>query len=163
MSARAVFAVVVAALVWASSSPSAVAQEQGADGAECKILEVQASNTGGGVDPALKPLARKLSKPPFSAWDTFKLIAEHDKTVTRMKALDLALSPGGKLSLLYRDRIEEKKKKVRLRFTFTLEDKNGKRRADGTINADSGDYFMIGGTPVDDGSAHILAISCAAK
>lgn len=131
--------------------------------AECVIFEVRASNDAGGVDPALAPLQKKLQKPPFSAWKTFKVVKKHTKTAVLMTALEVKLATGGKLSLLYRDRSDTKGKKTRLRFGFTLDDANGKRKADMTIKADSGDYTLVGRDANKDGSSHILAISCTAK
>jgi hypothetical protein len=129
---------------------------------KCQVYEIKASNDDTGVDAALKPLAKKLKKPPFSSWKSFKLLKKHDKDIAKMKALSLGLVPGGKLSLLYRDKTAQEGKKVRLRLTFTLDDKAGKRKVDGTINLDSGDYYLIGGDSLKGGGTYILAISCSA-
>jgi len=134
-----------------------------ADDAECSVLEIKAQTGDGGVDKELKPLERKLKKPPFSSWKTFKLLKKHAHKVAQMKALNLKLVPGSSMSILYRDKSTAEGKKPRLRMSFTLDDKDGKRKVDATIKVDSGDYYLIGGDPLDDGGTYILAISCAAK
>jgi hypothetical protein len=160
---RAVVALALAGAVFTTMS-AAHAQEAPSPGAatsaECQIFEIKASNDEGGVDPALRPLARKLKKPPFSSWKTFKLLKKHDKTVEKMKSLNLELVPGSKLSLLFRGASGGQPSKTRLRLSFALDDKNGKRKFDGTLNLDSGDYSLIGGDSIEGSGTYMLAISC---
>lgn len=129
---------------------------------DCSIYEIAASDGKPEVDPALRPLQKKLKKPPFSSWKTFKLLKKHDKQAIRMKALTLPLVTGSKLSLLYRDQSANQGKKIRLRLTFTLDDKNDKRKLNGTLNLDSGDFSLIGGDwdKLPDGGTYIVAVSC---
>ena len=129
---------------------------------DCAIYEMAASNGKPDVDPALRPLQKKLKKPPFSSWKTFKLLKKHDKQAVRMKALILPLYTGSKLSLLYRDSSAAQGKKVRLRLTFTLDDKTDKRKLNGTLNLDSGDFSLIGNDSdkLPDGGTYIVAVSC---
>ena len=129
---------------------------------DCAIYEMAASNGAPAVDPALKPLQKKLKRPPFSSWKTFKLLKKHDKQALLMKALTLSLQTGSKLSLLYRDQSAAQGKKVRLRVTFTLDDKNGKRKLNSTLNLDSGDFSLIGNESdkLPDGGTYIVAVSC---
>lgn len=129
---------------------------------DCAIYEMAASDGKPDVDPALKPLQKKLKKPPFSSWKTFKLLKKHDRQALRMKALTLALQTGSKLSLLYRDQTADQGKKVRLRVTFTLDDKTGKRKLNSTLNLDSGDFSLIGNEAdkLPDGGTYIVAVSC---
>jgi hypothetical protein len=141
----------------AAAQPAAGADET----ARCEVLEIRASNEDGDVDPALRPLAKKLKKPPFSAWKRFALLKAHTQQVARMKSVDVALVPGGKLSLLYREKVAGKKK-VRLRLSFTLDDKGGTRLFNGTVNLDAGDYSLIGGEPLDGDATYILAVTCKA-
>ncbi len=146
----------------ATQSQPAVKPPQQPQQVDCTIFEIAASDGKPEVDPALRPLQKKLKKPPFSSWKTFKLLKKHDKTAVRMKALNLPLTTGSKLSLLYRDQSANQGKKVRLRLTFTLDDKNDKRKVEGTLNLDSGDYSLIGGDwdKLADGATYIVAVSC---
>ena len=129
---------------------------------DCAVYEMAASSGKPNVDPALRPLQKKLKKPPFSSWTSFKLLKKHDEQAVRMKALVLPLYTGSKLSLLYRDTSSSQGKKVRLRVTYTLDDKNGKRKLNSTLNLDSGDFSLIGGDwdKLQDGATYIVAVSC---
>jgi hypothetical protein len=156
-SPRVLFAGIVLAFAVVLGRP-AVARAD-AEKASCQVFEIKASNDDGGVDAALKPLAKKLKKPPFSAWKRFALLKKHDKAAVKMKAVELRLVPGGTLSILYRERANAKGK-ARLRLTFTLDDKGGKRLFNGTVAVDVGDYSLIGGETLEDGATYILAVSC---
>jgi len=46
-----------------------------------EVMVLHATNTGGGIDPRIGPLPQ-LRKPPFSAYDTYKLIARNAITLT---------------------------------------------------------------------------------
>lgn len=128
----------------------------------CTIYEIRASSDKAGIDAELSGLKHKLKKPPLSSWTSFKLMKKHQKTAGLMKAVDVGLVPGGKLSLLYRDRQDEANKKPRLRFGFTLDDKGGKRQLDGRVRFDSGEYTLIGnGSELADGATYLLAVTCS--
>ena len=129
---------------------------------DCTIYEMAASTGKPDVDPALRPLQKKLKKPPFSSWTSFKLLKKHDQQAVKMKALVLPLVTGSKLALLYRDQVADPGKKLRLRVTYTLDDKNGKRKLNSTLNLDSGDFSLIGGDwdKLPDGATYIVAVSC---
>jgi hypothetical protein len=129
--------------------------------AELTVYEIRASNDKGDSDPELSKgrLANKLRKGPFRSWTKFEKLAKHEKTVAQLKAQMVGLKPGGKLSVLYRSRIQSKGKKDRLRLSITLDKKNGKRHLDTTIELDAGDFFLVGGQNLPDGATYILAIS----
>jgi hypothetical protein len=130
---------------------------------KCTVFEVKASNDGEGpgVDPQLKKLEKKLKKPPFSSWKTFKLLKKHTKTAEQMKPLTLKLVPGWKLGLLYRSASTSKRKKTRLRLTITIDDKTGKRKAETSMNVDEGQFNLIwGGEILGEGSYYFLASAC---
>lgn len=156
---RLVITTAAALAILVASGPAAHAQDR----ATCTVLEIQASNQGKGIDNALKPLAKKFKKPPFSSWNTFKLLKRHKKVAQQMKALSIKLVPGSTLSLLFRSATSSKKKKDRLRLTFTIDDKNGKRKLESTMNLDSGDYYLVGGDSLSEDSVYILATACSVK
>lgn len=149
--------VAVAVLVVHASQSEA----QGAP-AKCKVFEIKASNAGKGLDKELEPLEKKLKKPPFSAWDTFELLAKHAKSIAVSSTQILTLKTGGKLSLMYRGSSSAKGKKLRLRIKFAIDDKKSKRIADGTVSLDSGDWAIVGGQTHKDGT-YIVAFSCTSK
>ncbi len=158
--ARAGLLLVIAGVFLMANSNTAQADD---DQALCRMFEIKATKSKGGIDPALKPLRKKLSKPPFDSWSSFKLLAKHNQKIEKGKAFELKLAPGGKLTLLYRDRSSSPGKKDRLRLSFQLDDKKGKRIADLTVKLDSGDFNLIGGGRLADGAAYILATACKVK
>ena len=134
-----------------------------ADEASCNVLEIEANSKDGGIDKSLKQIEDKLKKPPFSSWKSFKLIKKHTPKLVLMHAKTVSLAKGGKLSMLYRDRVDTKGKKTRLRLSFTIDDSEGSRQSDVTIKLDSGTYYMSGGRPLKNGGTYILAAACSVK
>jgi hypothetical protein len=140
----------------------AEAGAQEAKQASCTFLEIQASSGSGGIDAALKPLAGKLEKPPFSAWKSFSLVARHPQTLALMKAVDVPLKMGGKLGALFRQHSQSPGKKDRVSLSLALDDKSGKRALDTKVHVDEGDYFVIVISQSADGG-QLLAFSCTAE
>ncbi len=134
-----------------------------ADDAKCDVFEIKATNDKAGIDKELKPLQKKLKNPPFSAWNTFKLVKQHSLKAPKMKAVSVKLSAGGKLGLLYKERNDAKGHKPRLRVVMTLDDAKGKRKADMTLKFDSGNFSLVGQNAGKDGSTRVLAIRCTVK
>ena len=150
----ALIAAAAAVVLSLSLVPRAHAQT---DHATCTFFEIKASNTGAGIDPALDGLVKKLSKPPFSSWKSFKLVKRHDKKLERLKSEEIRLAGGSKLLALYHQRSEGKK--ARFSLSVTLDDKNGKRAVDTKISVDAGDYFVIA-MSTTSASSDILALTC---
>ena len=128
---------------------------------KCEVLEIEASNKDGGIDSSLKSLSGKLKKPPFSSWKRFKLLKRHDGEVEEKKTMKVGLVTDGAFSLLNRGANARKGKSTRLRLTFTLDDKSGERKVDGTINVDSGDTYLMGGDRLPGGGTYVLAVNCS--
>ena len=59
------------------------------------------------IDPELKPLEKKLKKPPFSSWNTFKQLSSGTSSLTKNKAETLKLKQGA-ATLMLRDRTEKR-------------------------------------------------------
>lgn len=131
-----------------------------ADLAACTFFEVKASNVGAGIDADLDGLAKKLSKPPFSSWTSFKLVKRHEEKLERMKSEDIRLALGGKLQALYHQR--SKGTKARFSLSMSLDDKKGRRALDTKISVDAGDYFVIAMSTSSE-SSDILALTCNSK
>jgi hypothetical protein len=154
--------VAAAMLVAVVAGAGAPAEAQEAKQAACTFLEIKASAGGGGIDGALKPLASKLERPPFSAWKSFSLVASHPKTLALMRAEDVPLKLGGKLNALFRQHTRSQGKKGRVSLSLALDDKSGKRALDTKVHVDEGDYFVIVlGQGAEGGQ--LLAFSCTAQ
>ncbi len=153
------FAIPLVALCLALVAFETQARAQAA--ATCTVTEMVATNDGKGVDPKLSRFERKLKKPPFSSWDTFRLLAEKTFDTEEDKPVTTGLAPGGKLTLLLKDKIPSGGK-VRLRYGLDMDSKAGKRILSTTVAFDSGDAVLVAGEPYQKGT-YILALSCRAK
>ena len=128
-------------------------------GVTCAIIEIEASTSDPpAMDSALKPLERKLRKPPFSSWNNFKQLGAHTLALEPMKsgALDLV---HGKASLILREVATGGGKKPRISLGVTLDDETGKRVLDSKLSVDAGDYLVVGRSlPANKG--HLVALTC---
>ena len=158
--ARVALAALFAITALALGAQSAAAQDTGP--AACTFLEIKADSGSGGVDSKLSALKSKLEKPPFSAWKHFELVAKHSRKLAHMKAEEVALKAGGKLTALFRQLSKSAGKKDRLSLSLTLDDKRGKRALDSRVHVDAGDYFVIV-VGQSDSEGHLLAFTCSAK
>jgi hypothetical protein len=132
--------------------PAASAQPKG--DAECSYIEIAATNDkAASIDPDLKPLEKKLKKPPFTAWNTFKKLSGGSSSLTKNKAETIKLKQGG-ASLMLRDRSA-----MRVELTVTMDGADGKRVLEAKPAFKAGDWLLLVGTNAKD-DGHILALTC---
>jgi hypothetical protein len=132
---------------------SAVARADEKDKADCDYLEIAASTgKAPAMDSELKPLDKKLKKPPFASWNTFHKLSGGPMALVKQKADSLKLAQGG-ASILLRDRSDKK-----LELTVTIDGADGKRVLDNKQSVPIGEWSMFVHTAKDD--AHILALTC---
>ena len=125
----------------------------------CTVLEIAASTTKeGGLAPELKPLEKKLRKPPLSSWNTFKLLGRQSADLEPMKAATLKLAQG-QAQVMVRDVDKAEGKKPRVGLSLQMDDPSGKRVLDTKLSVDAGDYVVIGRTLANN-DGHLLAMSC---
>jgi hypothetical protein len=77
--------------------PLAPAQALSAD-----IMVLHASNQGGGIDPRIGNLPQ-LKKPPFSAYDTYKLLSQSKTPLPAGKPIETQLPNGRTLQVTLKD------------------------------------------------------------
>ena len=146
MSLRALLAAVVVT--------GALAAPAFAGDAECTYVEISATNgKDASLDPALKPLEKKLKKPPFTAWNTFKQLASGSASLTKNKSEAIKLKEGAS-SLMLRDRTDK-----RLELTVTMDGPDGKRVLEAKPAFKAGDWLLLVGTNAKD-DGHILGLTC---
>ena len=140
------FALVVA-VVALSRMASAVEK------AECSYLEIAASNSKApAIDAELKPLDKKLKKPPFTSWNTFHKLSGGPVALGKQKAEALKLAQGA-ASILLRDRTDK-----RIDLEVTIDGADGKRVLGNKQAMAAGDWAVWVHNVKDDG--HILALTC---
>ena len=136
------------AFVVGSAAP-ALADEK----AECDYLEISASTgKAPSIDSGLKPLEKKLKKPPFSSWNVFHTLSSGHLTLQKLKS-DTPKLKQGSASLLLRERTEK-----RLELTITIDGADGKRVLDNKQSANIGEWLLFGQNVGDNG--HIVALTC---
>jgi hypothetical protein len=122
--------------------------------ADCEYVEISATNAKDGtVDTALKPLEKKLKKPPFTAWTAFKKLSAGSASLVKNTAQTLKLAQGS-ASIMLRDRTPK-----RVELTVTMDNAAGKRILDAKAPIKVGDWFLLVGTNAKD-DGHILGLTC---
>ena len=130
-----------------------------AQSAQCAVTEIVATNDKQGFDPRLERLRGKLSKPPFSAWDTFRLMGDSAAPAEKSRPTAVKLASGGTMTLVFKDKLVTQGGKPRLRFGIDKDSKEGKRTLSTVVVFDSGDAILFSGEPYGNGT-YILALSC---
>ena len=125
----------------------------------CTVLEIEAATAATpSIDPKLRPLERKLKKPPFTSWNSFQQLGTTQLGLDLQKSASAALVHG-KINLHVRDVIERPGKRARLQLGIALDDGAGKRVIDTKVNVDVGDYF-VAGRPLPGDKGHLVAVTC---
>jgi hypothetical protein len=123
--------------------------------ADCDFLEISArSGDKPAIDGELKPLEKKLKKPPFSTWNQFKLLAHVQKALAKKKPEPIPLKTGSATATLI-----EIVDKSKVRLTITMNDTRGKEVANNTATVEGGDY-VIYVHPLPGNEGHLLSVSC---
>jgi hypothetical protein len=123
--------------------------------AECDFLEASAkAGDKPGIDGELKPLEKKLKKPPFSTWNQFKLLSHSQKVLAKKKAEPISLKVGSATATLI-----EIVDKSKVRITVTMDDAKGRQVASNTATVEAGDYVIYVNTPAGN-EGHLLSVTC---
>jgi hypothetical protein len=130
--------------------------------AQCQVTELRASNDKTGIDPKLdKEKAKLFAKPPFSAFDSFKVLGEQTVAIERQKMKSTKLV-NGNLTLTLKDKTVVQGGKPRLRIDLRLEDAKGTPLASPIYSGPSGDSLALAGTAYEGGT-YVLVLTCTAQ
>jgi hypothetical protein len=123
--------------------------------ADCDFVEISA-RTGDkpAIDGELKPLEKKLKKPPFSTWNQFKLLGHTQKALAKKKLEPISLKTGSATATLV-----ETVDKSKVRLTVTIDDAKGKQVVNNTTAVEAGDY-VIYVHPLPGNEGHLLSVTC---
>jgi hypothetical protein len=123
--------------------------------AECDFLEISArAGDKPAIDGELKPLEKKLKRPPFGSWNQFKLLGHTQKALAKKKQEPIPLKTGSATATLV-----EIVDKSKVRLTVTMSDPRGKEVANNTATVEAGDY-VIYVHPLPGNEGHLLSVSC---
>jgi hypothetical protein len=123
--------------------------------ADCDFLEISAkAGDKPAIDGELKPLEKKLKRPPFGSWNQFKLLGHTQKALAKKKQEPIPLKSGSATATLV-----EIVDKSKVRLTVTMSDPKGKEVANNTATVEAGDY-VIYVHPLPGNEGHLLSVSC---
>jgi hypothetical protein len=123
--------------------------------ADCDFLEISAkAGDKPAIDGDLKPLEKKLKKPPFGSWNQYKLLGHTQKALAKKKQEPIPLKMGSATATLV-----EIVDKSKVRLTVTMSDPRGKEVANNTATVEAGDY-VIYVHPLPGNEGHLLSVSC---
>lgn len=114
-----------------------------------EIVVLHATNDGTGIDKAIGDMP-ELAKPPFSSYNSYKLLSRTDPplVLTKGKAEPTKLPNERKLQVLFKDVIEPKRKEDVRRWVInaTIQKPNGNDFLPlAEFNARAGEYFFVAG------------------
>jgi len=125
--------------------PSAISAE---------IVILHATNDNTGIDPKIGKMP-ELSKPPFSSYNSYKLLDRENHSLSKGKSATIKLPTGRDLMGSWKDVIQPQKKGEPQRFVMTA----SIQKADGNtflplleVNAKAGETFFVAGQNYKGGS-----------
>lgn len=155
--------VTVVGLVFASGSaaladkPSAARPSSSAAPAastvQAEVIVLHATNTGAGIDPKIGKMP-ELAKPPFSAYNSYKLLNRSQVALTKGRATTTRLPDGSELMVTMKDELAPAKKGEPKKYLVSAS-----IRKDGgssflpllEVNAKPGDTFFVAGQKYQSG------------
>jgi hypothetical protein len=139
----------------AYADPSPVpAQGKAPQSVSAELIVLHGTNDNSGIDPQIGKIPA-LSKPPFSAYNSYKLLSRTGLSLGRGKATQHKLPTGRELNVVYKDVIEPQKQGEARRFVVTasIDSAGGKAFLPHVeVNAKPGEWFFVGGQEYKGGS-----------
>ncbi len=144
-------------VAWASSGSADVAQVEQAPPtpdkpaaavkARAEIIVLHATNDHTGIDPKIGKLP-ELEKPPFSSYDSYKLLDRAEVALTRGNAEQKKLPDDGQLAVTLKDILPAEKKGDQPRFAVAakIQKPGGKAFLPALeVSAKKGEIFFVAG------------------
>jgi hypothetical protein len=132
------------ALAEQAAPPKAAAAEPSVS---ADFLVLHGTNDGTGIDAKIGKMA-ELSKPPFSAYNSYKLLERSTAAASKSNASTTKLPNGGVLKVALKDVIEPKKKGEAKRYVMSasIQKPGGKDFLPLLeVNAKAGETFFVAG------------------
>jgi hypothetical protein len=115
-----------------------------------EVLVLHGTNDGKGLDPKIGKLPQ-LQEPPFSAYNSYKLLKREDLDLEQGKASNVQLPNESKLGLKL-EGVEEAKKGKRYKLEASIEGAKGKAFLPGVKwSAAKGEFFFLAGQKHKEG------------
>lgn len=135
----------------------------GGDSVKCTVRSIHARPGPGGIDKRLDFLRSQLSKPPFSSYKSFALLAAKDLHIPQAVTKQAQLPTKKVLKLTFKEKLLGRKNQLRLRMHLSIMPPGQTKYLPGTL-------FTIAnrGTLLVAGAKHgkgilVVGITCEAK
>ena len=122
-----------------------------------EVMVLHATNDNTGIDPKLGKIAA-LSKPPFSSYNSYKLLTHTAQPLARGMSSLFNLPTGRQLQLLYKDIVQPHKQGVQPRYLISasIQSPAGKSFLPLIeVKANPGEWFWVGGQEYHGGALFI--------
>ncbi len=130
---------------------------------KCTIRSILAQQTPGGIDKRLSFLRRELSKPPFSAYHTLKVLESKDIEILQGGRQQVGLPNGKVLKLTFKERLLGRKDRLRLRMHLSITPPQERRFLPGTLfTIVNRGTLLVAGDKLKDGTL-VVGITCQSK
>lgn len=120
--------------------------------AKAELIVLAASNDGSGIDAKI-PNQDQLKKPPFSAYNSYRLVEQADLVLAKGKAVERSLPDKGKLSLTLEDFVPKSaKEEARYVVAASIVKADGEKFLPRVqLNSKKGEWFFVAGQKFKDG------------
>jgi hypothetical protein len=131
--------------------------------ASCTIRSIHGLAAPGGLDKRLRPLHKQLARPPFSSFKTMKLIKASALVIPQNSMKQVTLPTGKILKLTFKEKLLERKDKVRLRMHLSITPPKKTRFLPGTLfTIANGGTLLVAGDKYKGGTL-VVGVTCLAK
>lgn len=135
--------------------------EQEVKDIKSEVIILHATNDNSGIDPKIGKMP-ELEKPPFSTYNSYKLLEKAELKLPKGEAKEHKLPDGGKLKVTFKELLKSKKKDDPAKYSLatSIEKSDGKEFANIAVSALQGNYFFIAGQKYKGG---VLVIGIKVK
>jgi len=138
---------------WQSQAPGAAA----AAAISSEVMVLHGTNNSSGIDPKIGNMPA-LSKPPFSSYNSYRLLSRTALPLSRGVAAPLKLPTGRELRVMYKDVIQSQRQVEVLRYVITASIQQAQGKSFLPLvefNAKAGEWFWVGGQEYNGGGLFI--------
>jgi hypothetical protein len=119
---------------------------------EAELLVLHATNEGKGIDKDIGDIP-ELKKPPFSSYDTYKLLEKGKIKLPKGKEQEKKLPNSDKLMLTYKDMVSKKDQPDKFVIPARVAKKDGEEVVSATYTAPKGQFFFVAGPKFTKGKS----------
>ena len=122
-----------------------------------EVMVLHATNDSTGIDPKLGKMTA-LSKPPFSSYNSYKLLSHTSQPLARGLSSLFNLPTGRQLQLVYKDIVQPQRQGAGPRYLISASIQSPKGKSFlplVEVKANPGEWFWVGGQEYHGGSLFI--------